>query len=126
MSPVTSDRSRLLGHALLFGSILLGVAAHLLLKHGVDGVATRPESWASLLWTGAGLGVYAAGTACWLACLTHLDLSYAYPYTGLNYVLILLGSWLAFEDTPSPDRLAGVALICAGTLLLPASRGGLS
>ncbi len=125
MSPVVTRRDRTLGHASLLASLLLGVAAHLLLKHGVAGVLARPEPWAPFLWLGLGLGVYAAGTACWMVCLRHLDLSYAYPYTGLNYVLILLGSWLVFEDAPSLGRLAGVALICAGTLLMPAPRANL-
>jgi multidrug transporter EmrE-like cation transporter len=57
-----------------------------------------------------------------MVCLSRLPLSYAYPYTGLNYVLILLGSSLLFHDIPSPNRLAGVALILAGTLLMPARR----
>ncbi len=110
------------GHALLAASLVLGVAAHLLLKHAVGGLSADGGGWPPYLWLLAGLALYAAGTGCWMLCLASLDLSYAYPFTGLNYVLVLLASWLLFGETISAGRLAGVALICLGVVLTPAPR----
>jgi multidrug transporter EmrE-like cation transporter len=110
------------GHALLAASLLLGVAAHLTLKHAVLELGAHP-GWLPYLWLFAGLVVYALGTACWMLCLASLDLSYAYPFTGLNYVLVLGASWLLFGDTITVSRMAGVVLICLGVVLTPAPQG---
>jgi multidrug transporter EmrE-like cation transporter len=108
-----------LAHAFLAGSILFGVAAHLLMKFGVQQLAARPGAWQSYSWVFFGLLVYAVGTGCWVLCLGSLDLSYAYPFTGLSYVLVLAASWALFDDAVLPSRLAGVLFICAGVTLIP-------
>ncbi|NRR29103.1 EamA family transporter [Oxalobacteraceae bacterium] len=53
----------------------------------------------------------------WMGAMSKFQLSHAYPFMSLNFVIVmLLGSWL-FNEPLSPMRLAGVALICLGTLV---------
>ena len=110
-----------LGHTFLGASVLFGVGAHLLLKFGMMHVSARPDAWLSYLWVAFGLVVYSVGTGFWILCLGFLDLSYAYPFTGLSYVLVLAASWLLFSDSVGAARIAGVFLICAGVALIPAN-----
>jgi multidrug transporter EmrE-like cation transporter len=115
-----------LGHGFLLASLFFGMGAHLLLKFGMLMVHAQSSAWIPYLWVFGGLGVYALGTAFWMLCLGYLDLSYAYPFTALTYVMILGASWLLFNDVISFQRIAGVSVICLGVTLIPAgSRGSL-
>jgi len=57
----------------------------------------------------------------WMAAMTRLDLSYAYPFTSLSFVTVLvLSAWLLNEPL-TWQKVVGVALIVIGTVV--ASRG---
>lgn len=57
----------------------------------------------------------------WMAAMTRLDLSYAYPFTSLSFVTVLvLSAWLLNEPL-TWQKAVGVALIVIGTVV--ASRG---
>lgn len=53
----------------------------------------------------------------WMAAMTRFELSYAYPFMSLNFVIVLgLSIWLLGESL-SVAKVAGVALIVLGTLV---------
>jgi drug/metabolite transporter (DMT)-like permease len=103
---------------------VLGVTGQLVIKRGLVALgsqALRPDGVLGFLASVAlnplivgGLAIYVLGTLFWLVALSRLDLSYAYPFASLNYVLVLLASWFVLGELPSATRLAGVALICLG------------
>jgi multidrug transporter EmrE-like cation transporter len=54
---------------------------------------------------------------CWMGAMTKFQLSHAYPFMSLNFVVVLLlGAWL-FHEPLSLARIAGVSLICIGTII---------
>lgn len=53
----------------------------------------------------------------WIAALTQLELSYAYPFMGLTFILILVLSTLLFQESLGWEKIVGVALIVAGITL---------
>lgn len=73
----------------------------------------------------AGLALYAMGAIAWIAVLRRMDLSYAYPFLAINFVLIALVSQFVLGETISLTRWAGIGAICVGILLIAYS-GGLS
>ena len=115
---------RVLGHLMLAACLCLGVCAQLLLKFATLQIHAQPDAWLPYGWIGCGLAVYALGTGCWAICLRYLDLSYAYPFTGLTYVLVLGFSWLLFDESASLQRILGVMAICLGVGLIPAGWRG--
>lgn len=112
-----------LGHYALAASLLFGVSGQILLKFAMDVVRAHPEVWFSYYWLLGGLGVYTVGVGSWMLCLSYLDLSYAYPFTGLNYVMVLAASWLLFGENLSMQRIVGVLVICLGVTLIPSGAG---
>lgn len=108
------------GHVFLGACLCFGSAAQLLLKFAMLEMSAHPGAWLPYAWVLCGLGVYAVGTCFWMLCLGYLDLSYAYPFTGLTYVLVLCISWLLFQESLSWQRVIGVFLICTGVALIPA------
>ncbi len=105
-------------------SVCLGVAGQLLLKTGVarlgalaltdSGVVRVAMRIASNAWIWAGLALYGVSVLLWLVALSAVELSYAYPFISLSYVLIVLASWLLFGEEISLLRVLGVLVICFG------------
>ncbi|MFK3798190.1 EamA family transporter [Pseudomonas sp. NPDC088444] len=57
----------------------------------------------------------------WMAAMTKFDLSHAYPFMSLNFVIVLLlGGWFLHEPV-SMQKVVGVLLIVTGTIV--AARG---
>ena len=69
----------------------------------------------------AGLAVYAFGTVFWLIALSRVDLSFAYPFASLSYVVMLGAAWVLFKEDLTILRLAGTAVVCLGVLLVARS-----
>lgn len=116
--------------AYLVLSMLLGVSGQTLLKVAASALR-RTAAGESLVAAGlaspalwAGLVLYGSGTFCWLLALSRAPLGRLYPYTALNFVLILLPSAWLLHERIGAARLAGVLLIVAGIALHAAAERG--
>jgi multidrug transporter EmrE-like cation transporter len=54
---------------------------------------------------------------CYMAALSKLPLSHAYPFMGITFGIVLLGSALFFNEPLNLYKVAGVLLIIAGIAL---------
>lgn len=54
----------------------------------------------------------------WMAALTKFQLSTAYPYMSLSFVVVFLFSYLLLNETLTLYKLGGCILIVAGIILL--------
>jgi multidrug transporter EmrE-like cation transporter len=105
-------------------TILLTVYGHLIIKWQVLGAGAFPETpgekaWflAKLLtnpWVLSALTALLLAALAWMAAMTKLDLSHAYPFTSLAFVLVLLASAVLFHEPVTGPKIAGIALICLG------------
>jgi multidrug transporter EmrE-like cation transporter len=111
-------------------SISASVAGQTTLKLGVSqpAASTAASGLAALLSTILqspfvllGLTLYGLGALAWIAVLSRMDLSYAYPFLSLNFVLITLVSRLALGETIPTLRWVGIGIICCGILLMARS-----
>ena len=68
-----------------------------------------------------GLGLYGLGALAWIAVLSRMDLSLAYPFLALNFVLVALVSRFYLGESIPAMRWAGIAVICMGILLVARS-----
>jgi drug/metabolite transporter (DMT)-like permease len=103
------------------------VYCQLVIKWQVTGSGVFPEDAAGRLWLAVGLlinpwiisALAAALLAAvsWMAALTRLDLSHAYPFVSLSFVAVMLGSAWLFHEPLTGLKIAGVALICLGVVI---------
>jgi multidrug transporter EmrE-like cation transporter len=117
---------------LILTGVGLNAAAQLLLK-----VATKPlshftafnadtlQSSVMILfksvpfWTG--MFCYGASVCVWLAALSKAPVSTAYPMLSLGYVVVATVSVLWLGELMTPSKVIGIALICAGVVLVSRS-----
>ena len=114
-------------HAMLAMAILFAVISQLLFKYGVGSIGqvtltrnTLPaEIWklATSPYIVMGMALYSVGFLAWLGAMSKFGLSYVYPFTSMNYVLVLLFSWIVFNEPLSPIRWLGVAVIILGIFI---------
>jgi len=112
-------------------SVLGGAAGQVLLKKGMGSMGPLTLSLnqlGSILWRMAtnpyvvfGLGVYMLSTIFWLTALSRVNLSYAYPFASLSYIVMLIVSWQLFKEDISFLRLMGSLVIGIGVFLISRS-----
>jgi drug/metabolite transporter (DMT)-like permease len=54
---------------------------------------------------------------CWVAALSHLELSRAYPFTALSFVIVLLLSSAFFGEPITPAKVLGIGLVVTGLVV---------
>ncbi len=124
MSPMT--------WVLILSGVGLNAAAQLLLKSATKPLAHFTAFNAAVLassimillksltfWTG--MACYAASLCVWLAALSKAPVSTAYPMLSLGYVVVAVVSVAWLGESMTPAKIAGIALICIGVVLLTRS-----
>jgi multidrug transporter EmrE-like cation transporter len=53
-----------------------------------------------------------------MLALTKFQLSYAYPFTSLAYVVVMASGVLLFRDDVSTGRMVGTAVVMLGVLII--------
>lgn len=112
-------------------TVLTNAAAQLLLKQGMLSLGPISFTWDTMLartfqilfnpWVFAGLTTFAISMASHLYVLSKVELSFAYPFLSLAYVAVGLFAYFIFREDLNSWRIAGIAFICVGTLLIAQS-----
>ena len=64
---------------------------------------------------------YGPASCVWLAALSKAPVSTAYPMLSLGYVVVAAVSVLWLGESMGPAKVLGIALICAGVILVSRS-----
>jgi drug/metabolite transporter (DMT)-like permease len=112
-------------------SVLMGAIGQILLKKGMTTMGPITLSLGQLpttLWRMAtnpfviiGLLIYVGGTVFWLSALSRVDLSYAYPFASLSYIVMLAAGWFLFDEHISAMRILGTLVVAIGVFLISRS-----
>ena len=117
------------GIPLILLAVLLGATGQVIMKMGMKiyGQVSATSVWGQLIpilkvpQVFLGFICYGVSAVLWIAVVSNVDLSLAYPMVSLAYVLVFLASWLLLGEQISPVRIAGLAIIVAGVLVISRS-----
>lgn len=108
-------------------TIVLTVYGQLVIKWQVSKVGPLPESVFEQLRYLFGLlgnpwiiSAYAAAllaSLAWVAAMSKLDLSHAYPFMSLAFVLVMVFSALFFNEPLTVHKLLGIGLVVFGLVV---------
>jgi drug/metabolite transporter (DMT)-like permease len=92
------------------------------LRHGAipPGLHGKITYLAGLLldpWVLSGLLAAFLAALSWMSALSHLQISRAYPFMGLSFVMVLLLSGVLFGESITTVKVAGVLLVVAGIVV---------
>ena len=107
-------------------AICFSVSGELLLKSGMNsvGVLSLTNFWPTFgkVFTNprilSGFGLFGIGAVFWLAAISRVPLSWAYPMLSIGYILILLFSAVVLKEQVAPLRWVGALVICVGIVLV--------
>jgi len=117
---------------LILFSISIAVAGQILLKVGINRIGivnlnnldTLKQLFSGVIKSPlviSGLFLYVISAAIWLVVLSAVDLSFAYPFIGFTYVMVLVLSKFILKEDVNPIRWAGALIITIGVIVI--SRG---
>ena len=114
--------------SLILLTVFASACAQLVLKLGV----TEPKMQSALqsgvmdsimaaamspfIWFG--LVIYALSVALWLWVLSKVDLSVAYPFVGVGFLVTMLFGIVLLNENVTPMRIIGTVLIVGGCVLV--------
>jgi drug/metabolite transporter (DMT)-like permease len=112
-------------------SVVGGAVGQILLKHGMNkmpSITLSANQFLRVIWQMGtniyvflGLAIYVLSVVFWLAALSRVDLSYAYPFASMSYIVMLTASWILFHENITLLRVAGTLVICIGVILIARS-----
>jgi multidrug transporter EmrE-like cation transporter len=121
--------SRRMTIGLILVSVTLAAVAQVTLKAGMNHVtdanggqlalnahSLKQIATQMLVW--AGLAIFAVSAVLWLFALSRANLSFAYPFAALGYVIIVVASILFLGEHVQPLTWVGVVLIVTGILVI--------
>ncbi len=107
--------------ALAIGTSLVG---QVLLKAGASGAVAASGGFIDQLFrlpTMVGLVCYGGAALLYIVALRKIPMSVALPCTAASYVAIAVIGWAVFGESLGAQKIAAIALISAGVVLLATS-----
>ena len=114
---------------LILLSVLLNCAAQLLIRKGMliegevgmQNMLSHVGSMFTNLWLWGAMFCYAVSILLWMSVLSKVEVSYAYPFLSVGYVLSAIAGYAFFNENISPIRIVGIVVICIGVILISRS-----
>lgn len=115
---------------LILTSVSLSAVAQILLKYGmssgpVQEMLETGRNYGDVLYIIFGNGhvilglvTYGIGALLWLFVLARIDVTLAYPFVGLGFILIMFFGFAILGEQLGTARIAGTLLITTGVVLL--------
>lgn len=109
-------------------TVLTNAAAQLMLKQGMMTLSPSVMAQDNVIWkliqivfhpwVFFGLATFVISMASHMFVLSKVDLSFAYPFLSLAYVAVAVMAWMLFKEDLGAYKVAGIAFICVGTILI--------
>ena len=124
--------SRLPGHIYISFVLLLTAYSQLVIRWQVGQAGPLPATAAEKLvyvvhllttpWILSSIIATFMAGVCWLLVLTQLEISYAYPFMSLIYIIVLVGGVFIFGDEINFYKIVGTTIVLAGIVVI--AKGG--
>lgn len=112
-------------------SILMSSTAHLFLKKGMMAHASGDMDTGNIFgivwtvgtnpWVLGGMVLHVSALIVWLWALSKVDISFAYPFLALGYVMVSAMAWIWLGENIGSIKLLGMGIIIVGILVLAQS-----
>ena len=112
-------------------TVATNAAAQLMLKQGMTTLSPSVLGQENIIlkllmivfspWVFFGLATFVISMASHMFVMSKVDLSFAYPFLSLAYVLVAVLAWQLFGEELGAYKIAGIAFICIGTVLIAQS-----
>ena len=114
---------------LILSSIFLNCLAQLLIKKGmlevgeisVFQILDNVSKIVTNIWLWFAVVALGFSLLLWVVVLSKVEVSYAYPFTSLGFVFLLITGFFCFNETISLMKIIGVIVISIGVFIISKS-----
>lgn len=116
-----------LGLSLVAMTVLFTVYGQIIIKWQVGGLELPPGILEKILfilrqylnpWVISAFFAAFLASMSWVAAMTQLELSFAYPFMSTSFILVIVLSAVFFNEPLTWQKLAGTAIIMIGLVIL--------
>jgi multidrug transporter EmrE-like cation transporter len=116
--------------ALVLFAVTTAAVGQVMLKHGMQTASARAASHGGSLavravtspWVLLGLMVFGISAVAWLAALSRVPLSVAYPFNAMGYLAILTASVVVLHERANALTWIGSLLVVSGLVIVVLAR----
>lgn len=120
--------SRFFNHSYIFLTIFFTVYSQLVMRWQVAAAGQLPDDVSGKIrfivaillnpWVVTSIiATFFAGVS-WMLAMTRFEVSYAFPFVSLNYVLILAASVLLFNESFTVTKFVGSLIVIVGIIVI--------
>lgn len=110
-------------------SVLLNAFAQLLIRKGMltIGKLSFTNFVENLLpiitnfWLWGAIVSFAGSIILWTIALSRCEVSYAYPFNAIGYVIVAILGYVLFDEHINLVRIIGIIVICIGVIIISKS-----
>ncbi len=116
-----------MGHIYILCTVFLTVYGQLAIKWQVNNAGVMPVGTGEKVFfilslvcnpiILSGLAAAFIASLFWIAAMTKFDLSYAYPFTSLSFILVLVLTSVFFQEPINLAKLVGTGFIIFGIVI---------
>ena len=104
-------------------SITMSSFAHLLLKKGAEqfGAQFNLSNVLRLFldyWIMGGIFLHILALIIWVWALSRVDITFAYPFLSLGYVIVSFIAWHWLGESLTPLKITGMSIIMIGLIVM--------
>ena len=113
---------------LIILGVLLNACAQITIKQGMRTIGLFSFSMANIIPVGikvalspfiiAGLFCYAISVVVWLLVLSRVEVTYAYPFLSVGYIVTAIAGYMFLGENMECTRWVGIFIICIGVYLI--------
>jgi len=116
-----------MGYIYIFLTIVFTVYGQLIIKWRMGLKGSLPDGFTSKIlfilqaytdfWIISGFGAAFLASMTWAAAMTKFELSFAYPFMSLSFVMVFLLSIFLFQESFTWAKLIGLVFIIGGIVI---------
>jgi drug/metabolite transporter (DMT)-like permease len=120
--------ARLTEHMYIVATILFTVYSQLIIRWQVAAAGSLPGDLSGKIgyilhlllnpWILSGIIATFLSGVSWMLTMTKFEISYAYPFVSLNYILVLAAGFLLFNEVMNAPKLVGSVLVILGIIVV--------
>ena len=120
--------TRFINHSYIFITIFFTVYSQLIMRWQVGVAGQLPADTSGKVqfiiallinpWVITGLIATFLGGVSWMLTMTRFEISYAFPFMSLNYILILVAGVFLFNESFTLVKLMGTLLVLVGVIVI--------
>lgn len=112
-------------HGFLLLYVTFTLASQLIMRWRVGFTAVSPENRIGFIvamlmtpWVWVAIACTFLAGVTWMLALTRFELTYAFPFTGMTFILVLAAGALLFGEHVGYLRILGTLLVVAGLVIV--------